>query len=200
MKNNTLDLVNPDLAKQWHPTKNNGLTPDMVTHGSNKKVWWKCPHGHEWEARISNRSKGSGCPYCKVKQALKGSKKLAVINPELAEQWHPTKNKDLTPDKVTAGSNRKIWWLGDCGHEWEATICNRHINGSGCPYCAGQKVLKGFNDLASQNPGLASQWNYKKNKGLTPEMVTVNSSKKVWWIDSHGRERFISVNNRNNKG
>ena len=40
------------LAKEWHPTKNSSLTPKDVTAGSNKKVWWQCSRGHEWEAGI----------------------------------------------------------------------------------------------------------------------------------------------------
>ncbi|WP_390175708.1 zinc-ribbon domain-containing protein [Lawsonella clevelandensis] len=55
----------PDhLVAQWHPTKNGDVTPDMVTDGSNAKVWWVCEHGHEWQAVVANRTKGSGCPVC----------------------------------------------------------------------------------------------------------------------------------------
>ena len=65
---------------------------------------------------------------------------LAIKNPKLSSEWHPTKNKDLTPNNVTVGSGKKVWWLGKCGHEWEAIISNR-IKNSGCPICANQKVL-----------------------------------------------------------
>jgi len=61
---NCLETVAPHLAAQWHPTKNNGLTPKDVTAGSGKRVWWICKKGHEWEARISDRHSGSGCPVC----------------------------------------------------------------------------------------------------------------------------------------
>ena len=47
----------PELTKQWHPTKNGELTPNDVTFGSNKKVWWKCDKAedHEWKASLKNR-------------------------------------------------------------------------------------------------------------------------------------------------
>ncbi|MBQ03731.1 hypothetical protein CL673_03350 [Candidatus Bathyarchaeota archaeon] len=55
---------NPELAKEWHPIKNGDLTPAQVTPGSGKKVWWRCSRGHEWEAMVKSRTRGTGCPYC----------------------------------------------------------------------------------------------------------------------------------------
>ena len=63
----------PEIAKQWHPTKNDPLTPDAVSFGSKQRVWWQCsknPH-HEWKAVIGNRSKGSVCPECVGKKPKK---------------------------------------------------------------------------------------------------------------------------------
>ena len=63
---NCLQTVNPSLAAEWHPVKNGRLTTRDVTPGSNKRVWWRCEKGHEWEAIINSRSKGYGrCPYCR---------------------------------------------------------------------------------------------------------------------------------------
>ncbi len=61
---NNLLVVNPELARQWHPNKNGELKPDGVTAGSGKTAWWLCDKGHEWKARIGSRSRGTGCPYC----------------------------------------------------------------------------------------------------------------------------------------
>ena len=52
----------PELAEQWNYDRNGVLTPWDVTIGSGRKVWWKCALGHEWEAVIRSRTKGSGCP------------------------------------------------------------------------------------------------------------------------------------------
>ncbi|HEY9740288.1 MAG TPA: zinc-ribbon domain-containing protein, partial [Coleofasciculaceae cyanobacterium] len=61
-----LSITHPQLAGQWHPTKNGSLTPDQVVSGSHKKVWWKCSKesDHEWDAAIYSRVGGRGCPYC----------------------------------------------------------------------------------------------------------------------------------------
>ncbi len=131
---NNLAVLNPDLAAQWHADKNDPLTPEDVTPGSNKKVWCQCKNGHEWEAVIASRSMGRGCPEC-AGQKVGADNNLAVLNPDLAAQWHSDKNHPLTPQDVRPGSNKKVWWQCKNGHEWEANINNRS-RGSGCPYCS----------------------------------------------------------------
>ena len=81
---NDLQTVNPTLAKEWNYEKNEGLTPAEVMPNSNKKVWWKCQKGHEWQAVISNRNNGNGCPYCAEQYAIKGQKDLQTVNQILA--------------------------------------------------------------------------------------------------------------------
>jgi hypothetical protein len=130
----SLTHLYPRLAKEWNYEKNTPLEPNMFTPGSNKKVWWKCEKGHEWEAIINSRKDGRNCPYCAGKKASK-EYNLAIKYPELSKQWHITKNKELTPYDVTPGSNEKVWWTCDQGHEWKATVKNRALLGSGCRKC-----------------------------------------------------------------
>ena len=114
---NDLSTTHPDLAAQWHPEKNGALSPSGVTAGSKKRAWWVCARGHEWEARISSRADGIGCPYCSGRRPVPGEGDLATLFPDVAALWHPTRNGDLAPDAVGPGSSRKVWWLGECGHE-----------------------------------------------------------------------------------
>lgn len=137
-KEGSLAVKYPEIAKEWHPTKNGNLTPDMVKAGSGKKVWWQCKQGHEWQATIASRSNGAGCPYCSGRNVIKRVNDLATVNPELASEWHPTKNGELTPDMVTKGSGRKVWWQCGQEHEWQATIASRS-SGVGCPICRKSK-------------------------------------------------------------
>lgn len=144
-KGREIAKVNPNLIKQWHPTKNGELTPYNVASGSHLNIWWKCDIcGHEWEVSANSRTNnGSGCPKCARKKANESlrktktkGKELSKINPELAQEWHPTKNGDLTPDNVAAGSHLKVWWLCPiCGNEWECRIDARHYNKKKCPNC-----------------------------------------------------------------
>lgn len=60
---NSLAKVHPELVSEW-AERNFPLTPDDITYGSNKRVWWKGSCGHEWQASVKARSKGEGCPIC----------------------------------------------------------------------------------------------------------------------------------------
>ena len=203
---NDLTTINPELATQWHPTKNGDLKPTQVTANSQKKVWWLLPYDDpktgkhfefEWQALISNRNSGSGCPYLEGKAVWSGFNDLATTNPELAVQWHPTKNGNLKPTQVTSGSQKKVWWLlsydvsmdypveylrgKHFDFEWKCIIGDRN-KGNRCPYLIGKAVWEGFNDLQTTTPELAAQWHPTKNGDLKPTQVTVGSQKKVWWI------------------
>jgi hypothetical protein len=163
---NSLAEKNPKLAKQWHPTQNGDLTPSDVTTGSDKKVWWICSKGHEWDAQISNRTTGRGCPECSGKKTGKDNN-LAVKNPELAKQWHPTKNNELSPRCVTTGSAKRVWWIcNTCNYEWKYWIKYRN-NGEGtCSVCRenNKYPLRKFKNAKNFLDKIV-----KKNKGIIPK-------------------------------
>jgi hypothetical protein len=203
-KLNCVATLQPQLAKEWHPTKNGNLTPFDVTPYSGKKVWWKCKkvEDHEWESTIHNRStNGNGCACCNGRKAVL-SNCLATLNPEIAKEWHPTKNGKLTSYNFTLGSNVKVWWKCNKGddHEWKSSIINR-AKGNGCPICIGKKVVPS-NCLATLNPKLAKEWHPIKNGELTPDNVVPGRGAKVWWKcqmdDSHEWEALITDRENNN--
>ncbi len=182
---NSLPTTHPEIAAQWHKTKNGNLTPSDVVAGSNKKVWWQCSVAtdHEWESSPNTRtSQRTTCPCC-LGRRLVESNCLAITHPELAAQWHPTKNGDLTPYDLTAGNNKKVWWQCSVAadHEWKTSPNNRTSGiTTGCPCCSNFKVVPS-NCLTTTHPALAAQWHHTKNGNLTPYDVTVGSSRKVWW-------------------
>ena len=137
---NDLETVAPELAAQWDSEKNKELTPRQVTAFSNKKAWWRCARNHSFQAAISARSRGTGCPYCANKKVLAGYNDLATRFPELGRQWHPTLNGDLVPERIVYGSCRKVWWQCEDGHVWEASAYKRtkKERPTGCPVCAGK--------------------------------------------------------------
>lgn len=172
----------PEIATQWHPTLNVGLDVSAVTAKSHKKVWWKCAAGfdHEWTAPVSNRTLGRGCPFCSGK-AVTRSNSLAALHPEIAREWHPEKNGQLTPFDVSPGSSKKIWW--QCkkfsDHVWDAPTKAR-VKGGGCSFCSGKRVAVS-NSLATKYPEIAAQWHKSKNGDLTPQDVIAGGVKKYWW-------------------
>ena len=171
-KENSLASKYPEIAKQWNFEKNLSLKPEMIMPNSNKKIWWKCENGHEWQAVVSSRTSGGlGCPYCAGQKVLSGYNDLCTTNPEIASEWHPTKNGDLLPSMVSAGAGQKVWWICPvCNKDYQTAIYHRS-NGKGCPYCSSKIIESGVNDLASHNPTLAAEWNLERNGDLTPSMV-----------------------------
>ncbi len=189
----------PELARQWHP-RNGSLTPDAVLPGSHMLVWWQCEKGHEWQAMVKSRVSGAGCPVCANRTVLAGENDLTVTHPVLAAQWHPKKNGSLLASQVVAGSRRKVWWQCEKGHEWQATIASRALDGAGCPVCAGKQIVPGENDLASRFPLVAAQWHPEKNGPLTPEQVSPYSNRRVWWLCPLGHAWRTAVSARTMRG
>lgn len=195
---NDLASLYPDLAKEWHPTKNGDFKPEEALPGAGKKVWWLCPKGHSYIMAIGHRAKrGYSCPYCSGHRVLKGVNDLATTNPELAKEWNYEKNINLTPYDVTSGSRKKVWWQCEKGHIYEQLVVKRTNREYSCPYCSGHKVWKGFNDLATINPHLAEEWHPTKNNNLTPFDVTAGSGKRVWWLCPLGHEYQATIHDRN---
>jgi len=193
---NDLATLNSEIALEWHPTKNGGLTPQMVGTGCDKKVWWMKNHKeineiHEWPARISNRARREvGCAVCDGRYVQVGINDLATKNPELAAQWHPTLNGNLLPTMVTEHSGIEIIWQHideETGkqHIWPATV-NNHSH-FGCPICKGRIVISGINDLATLEPEIAAQWHPTLNGNLFQTMVSRSSPKKIYWTHIVGK-------------
>lgn len=131
----SLYIKYPQISAEWDYIKNDPLTPHDVSYRSHQIVFWTCEKGHSWKSSISNRTRGWGCPYCGNKKVEQGFNDLATLNPELAKEWHPTKNGMLTASDVLPSSSKRIWWIcSTCGHEWSSTINNRTKRG--CPRCS----------------------------------------------------------------
>ena len=189
-----------DLLHQWDFERNGSETPQTVSYGSAKKVWWRCDKGHAWQASVYSRTGSeTGCPFCTGKKPVEGETDLATCFPYLAAQWHPTRNLPLLPGQVLPGSHRKVWWVCGRGHTWKAQIKSR-VAGSGCPVCSNREVRSGSNDLTSQFPELAKQWHPARNGTLSPEQVAPGSHRKVWWVCEKGHVWRASVVSRTSAG
>jgi len=186
----------PELAKEWAYDLNAPLLPAHFRHQANKRVWWRCLNGHTWQTTINIRTQqGTGCPECpREPRIAPESKNLALINPDLAAEWHPDKNGDFRPEDVWPNSNRKVWWRCSGAHEWEAVVASR-ASGNGCPYCYG-RLATSTNNLAAKHPELLDQWDEAKNDGLDPSKLTPRSSKNAWWRCAEGHSWEAVIANR----
>jgi len=167
-----------------------------------------CSTRLEWRCLIDNKIfnkcwtymyKDERCPYC-TGQKIGLSNCLATTHPEITQQWHPTKNGDLTPYDVTWGTHKKAWWICEKGHEWYANISSRtrKINGSCCPICINQQILIGYNDMWTTNPEYArflansedgykyTQYSHSKVNWICPECKNLIENKIISNVTRHG--------------
>lgn len=202
----------PEIAKQWHPTKNGTLTPYDVFSSSRTKVWWLCPNScsygcaHEWEMTPRARTIAKkGCKYCASRTTtICIHQSIVFTHPELAKEWHPTKNGLLRPEHVSSGSGKKVWWMCDktctygCAHEWDALVHSRCLAKTGCPYCSNLYVCV-HNSFIGINPKFLQEIHPTKNESLIPEKLSRGSSARIWWICKINKYHIwiASVNSRN---
>ena len=126
-------------------------------------------------------------------------KEKSISHTKLIDEWNWEKNRNINPEFISVFSNRKYWWVCKNGHEWIASVAHRSM-GRNCPYCSGQKLLVGYNDLASQYPHIEKEWDYSKNN-KKPIDINVGSNKKYWWICSKCNHSWLtSVYVRTNMG
>jgi len=204
--------THPDIASEWHPTKNGNKLPSQFTHGSDEMIWWLCPNKcefgclHEYPMTIGNRTRGHGCPYC-CEPIHKFCIHMSIVHthPTIASEWHPTKNGELTPSQVSHGSkNNKIWWKHDktcpegCPHDYQAAPQNRcGADPQGCPFCVNQQICIHMS-IVHTHPTIASEWHPTKNGDLLPSQISPGSGTSYWWrcSDNYSHEWPAVVKNR----
>lgn len=152
---NDFPTTNPELLIQWDYEKND-VDPTKVSKGSDTKRWWLCEefrHSHLVSVSAKTKSKPTKCTVCKGRQVLPGFNDLDTKFPDVSAEWDYDKN-DEVPTNVTARNHNLYWWkCKNHDHSYQAT-CNDKTKESrpGCPYCFGNKVLVGFNDVATTDP------------------------------------------------
>jgi len=185
----SLLIQNPEVANEWHPTKNGGLTPDLFASGSAELIWWKCSKcGNVWKTSIVNRTKGHGCNKC-ANPKRKKTKKQTLLSKRgcLDKEWclldWDYELNDHGPEYYTNGSGEEVnWKCHVCGYRWKAVICDRSRDyKNGCPLCSGKVIVKGVNDLPTVRPDLMNEWNYDANSEIDPTTVGCGNHLYVSW-------------------
>ena len=181
----SLAETHPDLAAQAH-----GWDPTTVAAKSKQKRAWECQLGHVWEAEVRSRSViGASCPFCEGRRAIPGVNDLATLHPlEAAEAF------GWDPGVVNPNSHKKLEFMCAKGHVFLRAV-RRHVEATGCPVCQNDRVLIGFNDLATTHPELAAQ-----AVGWDPTTVTAGTRKKLQWKCSRGHTWITGITNRTNGG
>lgn len=185
----SLAALHPEIAKEWHPSKNGKLTPDLFIPGSSEIAWWLCPKcGNEWQASIVNRTKGHGCDICATSRR-KITKKDTILSRRgsIDKKWclldWDYEENEYGPEHYTNGSGEVVSWrCHNCGYKWKTPICNRTRDyKNGCPLCSGKEIVSGINDLPTVKPELMEEWDYENNTEIDPTTVGRGSHEYVSW-------------------
>lgn len=193
---NDLATLRPDIILFWAWELNN-TNPSEYKEFSNEKVYWKCVKGHITRDSINHKTNGRGCKFCSNKAILVGFNDLAATHPLLAAEWDFLKNT-LLPTEIFGGNIEKRWWVCSKGHSYDSSANKRTFYGRGCPYCSNQKILIGYNDLATTAPEVLDRWDYSKNINYTPQTVGRNMKTMIWWVCSKGHEWQRRIRNQCN--
>ncbi len=194
---NDLQTLHPELAQEWDVERNRRY-PYEVTQGAKGKFSWFCNEGHNYEATISDRRDGTGCPFCSGRVPIAGVNDLETTHPEVAREWDFLSNEALLPQHVKAGSAKRVFWKCALGHSYLQAVA-AHVGGLGCPFCSNQRVLTGFNDLATTRPDLATEWDLDRN-GLGPESAVAGSNRLFYWRCPKGHSYRTSPSHRTLQG
>lgn len=187
------------LRKAWSP--NNKKDFDTVSAGSSSKALWLCSEGHEFSKHVFYVNKnGLTCPYCAGKLPILGVTDLATTHPGLVREW--SSENAVGASAVTQRTSKTVQWeCQEHHHRWTERVDKRAQQGYGCPYCSGQRVLVGFNDLESQFPDLAEEWS-ATNDARPSEVTYGSSSRAVEWVCRNNSDHTwkATPNTRTNVG
>lgn len=184
----------PNIAK--YQDKSDSLDLSTVSYKSSLQATFICPdcvsvYTMALNNRVDSERKGkTGCPVCDGRIVVPGKNDFLTQFPDLAKMWDFEKNT-LDPTTFTGrDEKRKCWFRCSNGHSFQSApysmIASRHNSTKGCPYCANQKILAGFNDFESQHPELMNMWDYSKNTVNPSEIGATEQSHKYWFLCEHG--------------
>lgn len=189
---NDIETKIPEVLEYWDYNKNT-VTPNNVIYNSRNTFMWRNPEcGHEWKASLFNfRLAKQKCPYCANRNVKQGVNDFVTKYPEIFKEWDYEKNL-IDPKSIKSDDLTKYWWIGqECNHSWTQSVNKRVYRNSGCIYCKNQKVLKGFNDLATTRPDLAKAWS-AKNK-IQPDELISRTNKKIILECEYGHETTVNL-------
>ena len=205
IQNNRLDIL-----KEWDYEKNAECSPNEISRGVNTKVWWKCcvcKHSY-FQSVSSKTTKNYGCPKCSKTKRVDTYKNTMISKNGSLKQWASENNakilsewdyvlNDVLPEAISPFSHKKVYWKCDKGHSYQQSISAKTKENQHCPYCSGQRVLKGFNDLKTwcknnARLDIINAWDCDKNTVLMDD-ISYGSNKRVWWRCENGHSYQATI-------
>lgn len=183
--------LHPEIMDEF--AKDNTIDSYNVTEFSTKKAKWECRNNkdHKWETSFQARANGTGG--CNVCRTWNFNKMLHEEHPEFEVYYDKEKN-ERPFNSYSNMSNEIVWWKCDDGHSFQWSILNfSRLGRFECSVCINKLFIPGENDLESQYPDLAAEFDVLKN-GIGADMIAfADTNDDTWWKCSEGHEFQRSV-------
>lgn len=126
-------ICRPELVEKYWDYERNVVSPkEILMEDRDTLIWWRCARNHCFQkSAVHMKDSKTKCIWCYNMD----HRNLTNEVPEVAAEWHPTKNGDKEANTYTRGSDEKVWWQCSEGHEWQAFIKNRAIKRTSCVEC-----------------------------------------------------------------
>lgn len=175
-----LAKLRPGLTALWDAEQNVGINFGTLDATHATPVWWRCPSGHSFQRPPVRMLADDTCPTCALAKSS-----LSVLAPNVAAEWHPTKNA-VKPEEIAADHVMNAWWVCPNGHDYQASVRSRTQGNRRCGTCYGGWSLESIRafvkslvgHLDKLNPSelfaLAMQAGVLKDKGKPFVMALTN--------------------------
>jgi hypothetical protein len=180
---NDIATTYPHIAAEMEPESALINPPTTLAAGSGVKPRWVCPNcDHIYEMTVHNRTHGGGCEPCRKANALASRQNITVTHPDIAAEWHPTRNGDKLPEHYSHGSKEEVYWQcpSSAKHWYKTRIERRTAAGYNCSVCSRRTLVFRVNDLATTDPVLVTEFHTYRNGLKTPDRI-VAGTELYWW-------------------
>lgn len=177
---NDVATLRPELVNEW--SSNNSFSLSTVGKGSHFRGLWVCPDcGYEYPLEVRDRFEhlDNSCPVCNGRIVITGINDLATKQPELVDKL--SDELKVVANKILFKQTKWLKWkCQTCGGIYPDSIGNVVAGINNCPYCAGKKLLSGYNDLASVHPEIVEKLSPKFRKAASE--ILCKENKYLKWI------------------
>ena len=162
---NDLLTAYPQIEKLWDYDQND-KEPDEVFDTLTNSYYFQCEKGHSFTCAVQVLVNADfHCLICEGIKLDPEENSLLAVNPKLAEEWddHDKKPSEVLP----TASYVAVWKCPKCGGTYRYRVGDRSVGDDTCPYCNGDRILAGYNDLATTDPQLATEWAPDNDRAVT---------------------------------
>lgn len=184
----TTYITDTDVSSRidYKQCKIDDINPYKIIKSSDKRIPFKCTHGHTWYIQARSAIKtNAGCPIC-LRRKESRSDSIGKMRPDLLKFY--SDNNEYSAYEIGINSLDSVEWICKNGHIFNSSVHTQNYieypaDNVRCPYCSGLKRQTGINDFATFNKHIMDEWFKEKNDeiGLDPSKLPIYGNIKAYW-------------------